>query len=243
MDEDITWYADLETPIGGIWIAWRERGVRYLTIAESEAAFVGDFAERFGTPPRRAEALPATLARQILDQINGRRRFAGPIDLDGTPPFQRRVLEVLRGIPRGEVRPYAWLAREAGVPGASRAVGTAMAHNPLPLILPCHRVVRSDGTLGEYSMGGPGIKRKLLELEGLNPAELEDLAARGIRFRGSRNTRIFCLPTCSSRKLAQERYTAYFHSADEAFASGYRPCKLCRPAPPASATANASASS
>ncbi len=76
-----------------------------------------------------------------------------PVDLSETTPFQRRVLEVVAGIPRGEVRPYAWVAREAGSPKASRAVGSVMANNPVPLLVPCHRVVRNDGRTGQYAFG------------------------------------------------------------------------------------------
>ena len=72
-------------------------------------------------------------------------------------------------IPRGEVRPYGWIAAEIGRPKAVRAVGTALGHNPVPLIVPCHRVVRTDGTIGQYSLGGPGNKRTILSAEGLDP--------------------------------------------------------------------------
>ena len=72
-------------------------------------------------------------------------------------------------IPRGQVRPYQWLAQEAGKPGAARAVGSTMANNPVPLIVPCHRVVRADGSIGQYSLGGVENKRLLLAVEGWNP--------------------------------------------------------------------------
>ncbi|MER3421295.1 MAG: cysteine methyltransferase, partial [Chloroflexota bacterium] len=85
---------------------------------------------------------------------------------------QRRVLEKTAEIPRGEVRPYAWVAREIGAPGAVRAVGTALGHNPIPFIIPCHRVVRADGSLGEYSGGGPAVKARVLAYEGVPLAEL-----------------------------------------------------------------------
>ena len=81
-------------------------------------------------------------------------------------------------IPRGEVRPYGWIAAEIGRPRAVRAVGTALGHNPVPLIVPCHRVVRTDGTIGQYSLGGPGNKRTILAAEGLDPEALEAAARR-----------------------------------------------------------------
>ncbi|HEU5299686.1 MAG TPA: MGMT family protein, partial [bacterium] len=94
--------------------------------------------------------------------------FRGPVDLSLVGPFQRKVLESLRRIPKGQVRTYREIAREIGQPGATRAVGTACARNPIPLIIPCHRVVRSDGGLGGYSLkGGISLKQRLLESEGI----------------------------------------------------------------------------
>lgn len=91
---------------------------------------------------------------------------ACPVDLRGLPPFHRRALLAARRIPYGEVRPYAWLAEAAGNQAASRAAGRAMSRNPLPLVIPCHRVVRADGALGGFG-GGARMKRDLLELEGI----------------------------------------------------------------------------
>ncbi len=81
--------------------------------------------------------------------------------------FQKKVYTVVKKIPVGETRSYAWVAREAGRPGAVRAVGTALKKNPYTIIVPCHRVVRSDGSLGNYALG-PDLKRRLLEKEGVN---------------------------------------------------------------------------
>jgi methylated-DNA-[protein]-cysteine S-methyltransferase len=139
-------------------------------------------------------------------------------------------LEKIRHIPRGEVRPYTWVAREIGFPNAVRAVGTALGKNPIPLLIPCHRVIRSEGALGAYSAGGTVVKERILTFEGVDLPELKTLTRLGKRFRGSRNTRIFCLPTCYSRKRAKAQHTVYFRSAHEARQAGYRPCKLCRPA-------------
>ena len=78
----------------------------------------------------------------------------------------------MKRIPRGEVRTYAWVARKARRPGAARAVGTALKRNPFTVIVPCHRVVRSDGDIGEYALGRD-LKRKLLEIEGCRPRNTE----------------------------------------------------------------------
>lgn len=79
-------------------------------------------------------------------------------------PFQKRVYTVVKEIPRGERKTYAWVAEKVGRPGASRAVGTALKKNPFPIIVPCHRVIRSDGALGKYALGAD-LKKRLLEIE------------------------------------------------------------------------------
>ena len=106
--------------------------------------------------------------RDVLDYFAGRRvRFSAPIDLFDVPPFRREVLERCRRIPYGKTASYGDLARAVGRDGAARAVGSAMAHNPLPLVIPCHRVLRSDGSLGGFSSPeGTRLKERMLRLEG-----------------------------------------------------------------------------
>ena len=115
---------------------------------------------------RRAEAWAA----QLEAYFRGRRRGWNVWDIDmmglGFSPFQTAVYSALLSVPPGSTVSYARLAEMAGHPGAARAVGTAMARNPLPVIIPCHRVVRGDGTLGQYGCGGALWKQRLLELEG-----------------------------------------------------------------------------
>ncbi len=116
--------------------------------------------------------LSEEMATQVLDCLTGRQRFSGLIDLSHLTPFQRKVLQKVRTIPVGKVRSYRWVAKAIGTEGAVRAVGTTLARNPVPLLIPCHRVIRSDGHLGEYSAGGPSVKARLLAFEGV---DLEDL--------------------------------------------------------------------
>ena len=144
--------------------------------------------------------------------------------------FRRRVLEILHDdVPRGGTVSYGTLAARAGNPKAARAAGTACATNPIPLIVPCHRVVRTDGYIGQYSLGGPENKRTILAVEGADPDGLEALARSGIRYVGSDTTRIYCMPTCHDARRVTERHLVRFHSAREADAAGYRPCLHCRP--------------
>ena len=132
-------------------------------------------------------------------------------------------------IPRGEVRPYGWIAAEIGKPRAVRAVGTALAHNPVPLVVPCHRVVRSDGLIGQYSMGGPDASAGSSPPRGWIPGALEAEAAAGIRFIGSDTTHIVCHPTCRDAKRVTTRHRIRFASLAAAANAGYRPCLHCRP--------------
>lgn len=226
-------YSTMPTAYGTLAIAFRDGKVVYCNRIddESEAAFVRDAALRLGATPARIEALPALLARDVRDYVagkEGKRRFK-EIDLGWLPPFQRRVLEKTAEIPRGEVRPYAWIAKEIGAPGAVRAVGTALGHNPVPFLIPCHRVVRSDGSLGEYSGGGPRVKEQVLELEGAPVDVLRSGLPEGERFHGCRTTHIVCYPWCRDGRRVRPENTLAFASVAKAGEAGYRPCLHCRP--------------
>lgn len=108
----------------------------------------------------------AELPDKMISYFGGERvDFDEPVDLDRLTPFQRRVLEVTRGIPYGEVRSYAWVAERVGNPRSFRAVGQALGINPVAIVIPCHRVITSQGTLGGFGWGGD-VKRALLAMEG-----------------------------------------------------------------------------
>lgn len=103
----------------------------------------------------------------LVAYLEGKARtFDLPLDLDGQPRFRVKVWEALQRIPYGRVRSYGWVARKIGKPQAARAVGAACGANPVPLLVPCHRVVAGDGSLGGFS-GGLSNKKRLLKLEGL----------------------------------------------------------------------------
>jgi O-6-methylguanine DNA methyltransferase len=213
-----------DSPLGEIYAGVGEKGVRLLGKAASPDEFARRYRERFGrllswgTDERAcvlAERMTAALAGEKVEVT---------ADLSGTTPFQRRVLEVVKGIPRGEVRPYAWVAREAGSPKASRAVGSVMASNPVPLVVPCHRVVRNDGTTGNYAFGARE-KVGLLEGEGV---PVEELA--GSPYLATPTTGIFCHATCRNARRIKPLNRRRFRSANAATNAGFRPCKVCRPA-------------
>ena len=222
-------YAVIASPVGPLRVVWNGRGVSEVSGEADDDTFEARFHARTGRHARRVAELPADLARKIERRLAGDRHNRIALDLRGTTAFEQAVWMKALEIPRGEVRPYGWIAAEIGRPKAVRAVGTALGHNPVPLIVPCHRVVRSDGMIGQYSLGGPENKRTILAEEGANPDELEALARAGVRYFGSDTTRIYCLPTCRDARRVTERHLVHFASARAASAAGYRPCLHCRP--------------
>ena len=159
-------YRTLDSPIGSLLLAATPQGVvRIAFDAEGHDAVLGVLAERVSPRILRAPRRLDGVARQLDEYFGGtRRRFDVALDLRLASTFRRVVLEHLRTIAYGATESYAVVAAASGSPAAVRAVGTACATNPVPVVVPCHRVVRSDGTLGGY-LGGPDVKRALLTLE------------------------------------------------------------------------------
>jgi O-6-methylguanine DNA methyltransferase len=222
-------FARFDSPVGALIVAWNGIGVSAVESSQDDLAFQAGHEARTGRAAYPAMELPPTLALAIRRRLDGDRRASIDLDLRGYSDFERDVWAKALEIPRGEVRPYGWIAGEIGRPKAVRAVGTALGHNPVPLIVPCHRVVRTDGTIGQYSLGGPANKRTILSAEGLDPAGLEALARAGIRFLGSDTTHIVCLPTCHHARRISEVHRVSFRSLRAATEDGYRPCLSCRP--------------
>lgn len=163
-DQEIR-YAGMESPIGRLWVAVSERGVCRIAFEMPEADFVADLRRQYGGSPRYDEPATAAARGQLSEYLAGQRtEFDLPLDLEGVTPFRREALAACAAIPYGETRQYAELAKEIGRRGAARAVGGAMATNPLPLVIPCHRVLRAGGALGGFG-GGLEVKRYLLDME------------------------------------------------------------------------------
>ena len=158
-------YTALDTALGRVFVAWNQHGASAVMKTATAAEFEARFRERFYRSAR-----PSDSPRPALE--------AAAFDLRGVTEFERAVLLKALEIPRGEVRTYGWIAAEIGRPAAVRAVGTALRKNPVPLLIPCHRVVRSDGHLGDYALGGSDAKRTILAAEGLRPGEIQALARR-----------------------------------------------------------------
>ena len=156
-------------PIAVLWSPWEGRqGICHILISSPEIPAERSREKFF--PDAVASSCPEidTLADQIEAFLNGEDvRFSlDTLRLDLCPPFYRRVLRANHAIPRGSVSTYRLIAEHTGNPRGARAVGTALATNPFPIVIPCHRVVRSDGALGGYG-GGLEMKRKLLVMEGV----------------------------------------------------------------------------
>jgi O-6-methylguanine DNA methyltransferase len=220
-------YARFETVLGEVYVAWNRFGVSAAARCESAAQFQDMFRREVGRPLVPAPA-PADLAAKIEDELSGKRRMR--FDLRGLTEFEQAVLRKTYEIPRGEVRPYGWVAREIRRPAAVRAVGTALANNPIPYFIPCHRVVRTDGEIGEYGGGGPEAKKAILTMEGVGVNRLQELARAGVRYQGVKTTKIFCYPTCHTGRHVPEKNIVWLHNEKTARAAGFRPCKVCRPA-------------
>lgn len=142
----------VRTALGPVRIRYTARGITGIHLGAGGAS---------PTAPVFVRRFAAQLERYAAGQAV---RFTVPLDLSGSTPFQRAVWAALRRIPYGETRTYAWLARQVKRPRAVRAAGAACGANPLPILIPCHRILRSDGSLGGFSAGLPW-KRKLLALE------------------------------------------------------------------------------
>jgi O-6-methylguanine DNA methyltransferase len=222
-------WTELDGPLGPIVVAWGGDGITAIERAGDMAAFELAYALQHGRALVRAERMPVALERQVRRRLVGEGTSGPAIDLGHLTAFEQAVLRKTMEIPYGEIRPYAWVAREIGRPRAVRAVGSALATNPVPFVIPCHRVVRSDGRIGEYGAGGPEAKRTILRLEGVDPAAIERLADAGVRYVGSRTTSIFCYPSCRHARRIAERHRVPFRSGEDALAAGFRACRSCRP--------------
>lgn len=219
---------EIDTPVGPLFVAESDRGIVAVRFLDG-AGFDRDL--------RALRALfdlveNRTALREVRDEI--RRHLAGDasalahrIDLRLVPSeFQQRTLRALMRIPAGAVTTYRALAEAVGAANAQRAVGNTMASNPVPIYVPCHRVIRSDGTLGNYA-GGLARKLALLRAEGFRIDDRLKLSESVVL--GNRETRIFCLPQCPAARRAKPGKTLMVADSLLARGMGMRPCRICQP--------------
>jgi methylated-DNA-[protein]-cysteine S-methyltransferase len=215
-------YTTVQGPLGVLHVGFTSLGISSIVPTSDEREFLTVHAARVGRAAYPGD-LPARLAGRLQRTLESGRLRKLPVDLRVLTPFQRRVLEVTATIPPGEVRPYGWVAREMANSDAVRAVGTALARNPVPVAIPCHRVVKSDGAVGNYAFGS-AMKRALLEHEGMS--EFGKL-----RYVGSDTTGIFCFPTCRHARSIASSHRVEFRTPARAISAGFRACRVCRPGP------------
>lgn len=221
-------FGRLEHDGESIWVGFSGDGLRMIRRGGTADDFRRAYAKRHCHSLKEAP-IDEPLRKQVLSALEGSGVANPKVDWESaSSDLEREVLGTLTKIPRGEVRTYEWVARQVGRPRAVRAVGSILAKNIVPFVVPCHRVVPATGGIGNYAFG-PEMKRELLRREGVDVEGLERLGRSGIRYVGSRTTKIFCFPTCRDAKRIREENRVPFHEASEAIEKGFRPCMHCQP--------------
>lgn len=226
-------FGTFSSPLGPILIARSELGVslvRYLGGRGSAATEAHRLLGQAGIEDRTAtEALYADL----VEYLEGRRtRLDWPLDLRGArSDFQRRVLEATAQLPYGAVASYAGIARRIGAPAAARPVAQALRWNPLPIVIPCHRVIGSSGALVGYAGKKVALKQRLLAIEGVRavPAQGDFRVRRDAMYTLHVGESEYCLPICGSLAGRPLSELMLFGSRERAEAAGLAPCTSCRP--------------
>ncbi|MBI4831901.1 MAG: methylated-DNA--[protein]-cysteine S-methyltransferase [Candidatus Lindowbacteria bacterium] len=164
-------YGSLDSPVGVVYVAFDgEKMVALSFTSGSEADFCKEIEPLSKGSLRRSPTKVEPVVSELREYFAGRRRkFSFRANVSGFSDFQRKVLNAAARIPYGETRTYRWLAEQADSPLASRAAGQVMARNPVPIIIPCHRVIGSSGGLCGFAGGlrALDLKRRLLEIEGM----------------------------------------------------------------------------
>ncbi|MDH4153077.1 MAG: methylated-DNA--[protein]-cysteine S-methyltransferase [Nitrospira sp.] len=157
-----------KSPWGWMGLSESEKGIDGIALPKPSKRVIEAVLRDQSHEPFQAGSSPRLegVRRQLLDYLAGKRdTFDVPLDLSQGTVFQRQVWRVLQRVPYGKLRSYQWIAARVGGPQYARAVGNAVGANPIPIVIPCHRIVAQDATLGGFS-GGLSMKRKLLSLEG-----------------------------------------------------------------------------
>lgn len=222
-----------DSPLGRLMVARSERGVAMVAYVEEQSAVALALARlrRAFDPVEDADAA-SEIAGEIRRYLEGDpHALRHDVDLSlAGDCFARRVLSTLKALPRGALISYRALCAAAGAAHSARAVGGAMHRNPVPVYVPCHRVIAADGGLGGYS-GGMARKLMLLRSEGF-AIDQAGAAARlgGPIVWGHRQSGIYCRKNCRAALRADRARLLFFADARAAEQAGMRPCKLCRPA-------------
>jgi methylated-DNA-[protein]-cysteine S-methyltransferase len=163
------YYTTFKSPVGEILATRTEKGFNFIAFPKSRwQRFLAALRKDKNVDLKRDEKRFSSVKKALKSYFSGKRvSFREHLDLTGATAFQKRVWRAMDKIPAGQTRSYGWLARQVGGKNKARAAGAACGANPIPIILPCHRVIREDGSLGGYG-GGLSLKRKLLKIEGVD---------------------------------------------------------------------------
>jgi methylated-DNA-[protein]-cysteine S-methyltransferase len=227
-------YRIFDSPLGPILLAHSEQGVVLLEYLHGHRGLhASRLARAHGIEAVEDGSEAEGLYRDFRAYIEGRaQRLPWALDLRlARSPFQRQVLERTAAIPYGAVVSYKRLAEDLGQPKAVRAVAQALRWNPIPIAIPCHRVVGASGLLTGYAGGETTRKRQLLTTEGVPmvPARDDFAIARGAMYILAPGDSEYCVPSCASTETLQSGLLTYFGSRSRAEAVGFRPCTTCRP--------------
>jgi len=221
------------SPVGDIRIGKTDKGVALVEFMRPDTS--GSPAEQLHdvfTIEKGGEAI-ADLIHKLEDYFSGKRHDLGWIVDDALmrSDFQRKVLYATAEVPYGTVVTYQSIAEAINQPKAVRAVAQALRHNPIPIHIPCHRVIGSDGSLTGYAGNLVELKKQILAVEGIPVVEMsKGLAiAKEHMYVGWRHDRCFCLPRCSALKDQPAGDRAFIPSRARAEEMGYVPCDMCRP--------------
>jgi methylated-DNA-[protein]-cysteine S-methyltransferase len=223
-----------DSPVGPLLIAKSEQGVVLVVYLDSErGAAASRLLRRAGVEIIEDGTDTEVFYQQLLEYLSGERtRLAWPLDLRlAGSDFQREVLQVTAALPYGAVTSYARIAREIGRPTATRAVAQALRRNPLPIVVPCHRVVGGTGALTGYAGNKVGLKERLLTLEGVPVAQTrrDPRITREAMYVVADHDTQYCVPTCGALPTLPLWRLTLFGSRDRAESAGMAPCTDCRP--------------
>ena len=218
--------------LGPLLVAESARGLLMVHYLEHDDPMEALGPLRLRYDPVEDRGVAERVGKEVRRYLGGDRAALGrPVDLGlATGEFQRAALARLHELPVGALLTYNALARAIGSPSSQRAIGNAMGANPIPIYVPCHRVVRSDGSIGNYG-GGVERKLKLLRAEGfaLGAATRSDAHIPASAVWGHRRSHIFCRPACPAFKRSDPSNSVIFADPRTAQRNGMRPCRVCHP--------------
>lgn len=227
-------YGIFPSPLGRIMIGLSEQGVALVEYLARGGGFADSRLSRMAGVEAEEDGVDvAALHRELLEYLGGRRtRLDWPLDMRlARSDFHRAVLRATAAVPYGAVTSYAGIAGAIGAPKAARAVAQALRWNPVPIVVPCHRVVGSSGDLTGYSGPRIDLKERLLAVEGVPTVRQrrEPRVARATMYHLAHGEREYCVPTCGSIARLPIGPVTLFGSRAQAEAVGLRPCTTCRP--------------